>query len=523
MKYNDKNMSNQFSIFTELDQNIKIVSYIYDAIKITLGPIGKGGLCCSNKGKIVSLSSSSDVLKSFEFSSKKSNVILKLLESASTKTLKLAGGGSTATTLLLCKILMNSLRFLLARYNRVQISSGLNRISYFLKNQLEELTFPIKTNSQLESIIKTAAGQKLSVDLVSLLCEALFALKRDGLLFVEEVPFSASKIENVNGIELDAGFASSYFINDLKNFEVNYKNPYLLILEKPLLLNSQIKEIIDFILKENVPLVIIAEFISEEVLSSLVLSTIKKKLRVVAIKYKPIKFIKTGLLDDLALLAHSSYAKENKNQCSLNGIGQVDQVIIKKNTSNFILSKFTKIVANRRINELNRELLLSETDYEKNNFKIRIARLSSNIIKLKLGESVTSKSSDDMKKIQNLILTLNGALEEGCLPGGGAIYLHLKEELKNWSYLNLIGEEIYSTQIISDALITPFLELLENSNISKGSLIEQVSNTGYPFSYCLHEKEIIDAFNTGLIDSAKQIRLTLCNSISMSSSIIASA
>jgi len=146
--------------------------------------------------------------------------------------------------------------------------------------------------------------------------------------------------------------------------------------------------------------------------------------------------------------------------------------------------------------------------------------LSGNITKIKVGLSNQYQIEEQRQKIENSINTIKSSLEEGILPGGGIFYLYLREELKNWSYLNLIGEEIFATQIVLEALLKPFEELLSNNNLSSYQIFEQLSKMGYPYGYDLIKKQIVNTFKAGLVDSSKSVRASLWNSLTIISTLI---
>jgi len=519
-------MKKNFSLFDQLESNLKTIEEIDDCIKITLGPTGKTGISYTQKNDLKFLTSGSLLMKALDFPSQSGNVILKLLEQSSLKSYKISGDGSTTTILIACQLLKSSLKFLVNGYNSILLSNGLKKISYFLMEKVLEFAVPISEMNQLTGVLKTSLGKRLNPDLMKLLETSISKIGKDGIILVEENVSEKNEIEIVQGIELDKGFASSYFVNDLKNFEVVYENPYLLITKKPITSLNQIREIIEYIKLNNRPLVIIAEEISKDIISTLVLNNIQKKFKIAVIKYTSIQFIKTGILEDLSVLTHSNYFQSNlKNQnenLTINDLGQAQKVIIKKEKSTFIVSKFAKIIAKRRINELNRQLLLSETDYEKSLFKTRIARLSGNITKIKVGVSNQYQIEEERQKVENAIQTVRASLEEGILPGGGIFYLYLQQELKNWSYLNLIGEEIFSAQIVTDALLRPFNELFENTNTSRHIISEKLITLGYPFGYNFTDQKIVQTIQSGLVDSAKSVRAILWNSITIICTMIVS-
>jgi chaperonin GroEL len=287
----------------------------------------------------------------------------------------------------------------------------------------------------------------------------------------------------------------------------------------------------------NSALVLVVEEINKEILSTLVLNSIQKKLKIVVIRYSSIKFIKTGILEDLSLLTHCNYFSQNLDSSEIffepKDLGQAKKVIIKKDKSTFIVSKFAKIITNRRINELSREALISESEYEKNLFKMRIARLSGKIAKIKLGSGAgisNQYQNEELKqKIEATINTVKSTLENGFLPGGGSFYLFLQEEVLNWSSLNLLGDEMFAGKIVSDALKRPFEELIRNNlndsfllpnNVNFSKILSELKRLGYPYGYNLLNQKIVNTINENLIDSAKSVRAILWNSITVASLII---
>jgi chaperonin GroEL len=521
-------MKIQFSLFKNLEQNLDTINQIDNSVRITLGPTGKNAILASKQGNIKILTSGSSLLKSLEFETNSGNVILKLIQQASTKTANISGDGSTMTILFCCHMLKIALRLLNNGYNSIFISNGLKRVGYFLIDKSLEFSLPVSTTNQLVGVLKTNLGKKVNNKIFTLLQDSISKIGRDGLVLVEENISEENEVELIQGIELEKGFASSYFVTDLKTFEVVFEKPYVLFTKISINSINQIRDILEYVKENNRPLVLVVEEINKDVLSTLVLNNLQKKIKIVVIKYKGIEFLKNGILDDLALLAHSTFYSENLdfsgNILSVNNLGQVEKVIVGKNKSTFLLSKYAKLIAQRRINELNRELLLSETEYERNLFKTRIARLSGHIARIKLGVSNKYEMEEQKQKIENALQTVKSSLEEGVLPGGGAFYLHLRDELSNWSSLNLIGDEFISSFIVLETLLRPFEELLINTNNQQKTfqILENILKLGYPYGYNLVEEKIVNTFENGLVDSSKSVRAILWNSISIISTLITS-
>ena len=519
-------MRKNFSLLRNLEENVDAITSIDDCVKITLGPSGKNGIISTKQDPIKFITTGSSLMKSLEFESTSANVIRQLIDQAAEKTFAISGDGSTTTILLCCQLLKTSLKFLLNGYNPIFLSNGMKKLSHFLMDKILELSVPISNRNELVGVLKTSLGKKVNNDLFELLEKCVNQIGRDGLILIEENISTKNEIEVVQGIELDRGFASSYFVNDVKSFEVIYENPYVLITNRPINSINQIKDIVEFVKENNKSLVIVAEEINKDVISTLVLNNIQKKLKIVVVKYTSIKFMKTGILEDLATLTHSNYAlselKDNQFPLQVSDLGQAEKIIITKDKSTFIISKFAKLIAKRRINELNRELLTSETEFEKTTFKTRIARLSGQIAKVKIGLSNQYEIEEQRQKVENAVSTIKSSLEEGILGGGGTSYLALKNEIANWSYLNLVGDEFFASQIIMEAFDRPFQDLFANTNTNRWQVSQKLLKLGYPYSYDLVNQKIVNSLTEGLVDSAKSIRAIIWNSLSIVSTVITS-
>lgn len=259
-------MKKNFSLFKNLEENFQTIEQIDNSIKITLGPTGKNGIVANKQGNLKIITTGSLLLNSLEFSSNGANVILKLLQQASSKTNTIAGDGSTTTTLLCCELLKRSLRLLSTGYNPIFLSNGFKRIGSFLLDKTLEYSLPISNSDQLVGVLKTNLGKKINGNLFFLLQNCVEKIGRDGLILVEENISEENEIELIQGLEVDKGFASSYFVTDLKSFEVVFEKPYVLITNIGIESINQIRDILEYVKENNRPLVIIAEEISKEMI-----------------------------------------------------------------------------------------------------------------------------------------------------------------------------------------------------------------------------------------------------------------
>lgn len=507
-----------FKNYLELENYLK---NLYDCLKIFLGP-SRNNCLVSDKNDLYFLTSGINLLRNLTFSSKEATLFNKLIEQACLKTFSLTGNGTTLTSFFITKLLLDSLKFIVIGYNSIFLSNGFLKIAHFSIERITHYSIEIKKISQLATILKTLFNKNQDKDIIKLLIAIVLKFKKDGLILIEESDSIINEIEMYQGIEIEKGFLSSYFINDFKSFEINYKNPYVLISKHTINSFSQLEEVINFCKSKNRALVIITENIEKKILSELILKNIKKQLKVAVIKYNSIKFLNTELLNDLSILTHSNYLNTDNKKFSINDLGKAEKVIIKKNKSFFIISKFSKLTTIRKIKELTKNWLIAETQHEKDTLKTRIARLSGNISKLKLSKFYRNTYEVDFlkKKIDYSLETLKAAMEEGIIPGGNSIYFAYCKELMYWSTTNLIGDEVICTKLMFTLLKNLFQEFssFTNKNLKLYSHLKKLNKLFYTYNFT--KKRIVNCFKDGLVDSSKVIRGVFWNSLTLVSSIL---
>ncbi len=506
-----------------------VLQKIQDSLSLSFGPKSKAVIFSPHAKNLSFLSSGSEILKSLQFKTYEENILLKFFQLLSKQSNIICGDGSTSIALFFAYLLSSSFILLLNGHNSIILSKGFDKISVFLSDFIFQQSISPKTKIDLHFLFESFLAKKIEKKEFSFFRNLFEEINKETLIQIEENDSQNYAIQKIKGVEIDKGFISSYFINNLEYFQTSYKNSFLLICSSPLKKVEQIQTILSFVQQKNFPLVIIVESISKELLSLLILNYIKKHIKVVIIKYSSLKTLKNGLLEDLAFLSHSTYYEptfKNGNLIeytyTVKDLGLIHKVIIKKNSSVFYFSKYSNLLINRRINELNRELLLSENNYEKSLVSTRIARLNGNIIKLSFPNKDNIIFSQRKKTIEEVLKNIQGSLQEGYLVGGGSIYCCLIKQLSYWSNINLLGDEVYASHILIKALQKLFLTLFNQSKISNFLIFQKLFFLNYPYSYDLRSDSFVNGKVLGIYDSSKTIRVLFTNSLSLLSSLITS-
>lgn len=516
-------MITNYSFFTFLLENQEVLTTITQAISMIIGPTEKTIFSMDIHSKPQILTNGLTLLKKLTFSSKKANTLKKLVEQASLKTFLVSGSGSSLTIFFICQILQKTFKFILAGYNRLLLSKGLLKLLSFLIEKTYYCSSQVIEKNEFFTILKILFYKGYSNSFYSFMKTLIPFFSRDTELIIEEGTGQNYEIEEIQGIELDKGYISPYFLTDLANPELIYEKAKIFIPDTPLISLKQINIIVEECIKTNQSLIIITDDIKKELLSNLLLLKIKKNASIVVIKYNSIKFVKNGFLEDLALLTQSNYFEkeiEKKEKIyTLANLGYAEKVKITKEKSTFFLSNFSKTLIKRRKRELWTKFLECETDYEKVLIKNRISRLSGNALKVKIPKQNEYQFIKETKILEKFLGITKSSLEEGILTGGGVFFLTIKKEIQNWSYINLIGDEFFASYILKEVLSFPFSFFCSNTNSSFYFLVQQIEELGYPYCYDFNEKKF--GKNT-IIDSAKSIRSIFWNSLTLSSSILTS-
>lgn len=490
----------------------QMLAWIESCTHLIFGPNKRSILLSKGQQPLQFLPNSSSFLKAAVPSAVVSPFFFQCFEQAATKTYSLSGDGSTLTFIFASTLLKDALQLIAAGYNLSFLQNGLKKLNFFFLTKILNAAQPVKDSSTLAGVLRTTFGCKLSPDLLPFLQTSTTKLQRDTVFCVEENLTPTHEMEEINGLEIEKGFASSYFVNDTNQFAAIYDNPWVLITTLPLHHVDQLAEILNDLQQSKRPLVIFTQEISKDLLSTLIVNTIQKKLNVVVVKYTSIEFLKDGLLEDLALLTHTHFVqKENTSSTwrfTKQDLGVAKKITVTKSKTTCFVSKFGQVLLTRHLNELARELTLSDSEYERDVLKTRMNRLSGQFLKLKFAP--TYQVEEQNRVLENILQTLQAALEEGILPGGASFHESLKLELFSWAHLNLMGDEMIAAYLLGKSLSKPGQLLFPQT-----SVLQMCQTNGYPYSYDLIDKTLVQCWDRGLVDAAKSIRGSFWNAITM--------
>lgn len=500
----------------------KGMQILVEAVSVTLGPKGRNVVLDKKYGSPQIINDGVSIAREIELSDNIFNTGVSLIRQAASKTNDVAGDGTTTATVLAYAIVKNGMKNVAAGSNPISLKVGLEKGTKYLINQILEYSRPIENNTAIKQVAAISSGNDIEIG--NMIAKALDIVGRDGIISLEESNNTFTQLDITEGMKIDKGFISPYFITDVEKGEVNYENPFILITNNKLtLVQQELIPILEKVAATKRPLLIIAEDIEKEALSTLVLNKLRGIIPIVAIRAPGFGEFRELLLEDIAILTGGTLITEEVglklNNMELSLLGKASRISISKD-STIIITNENSIAIKNRCEQLKKQIITSESAYDIEKLKERIAKLSGGIAVIKVGAVTETEMKDKKLRLEDAINATRAAVEEGIIPGGGSTLAHFSNQLKFWGKQNLKEDQLIGTYILADAIIEPLKKIAENTGNNGSVISEIIEDQSFEFGYNAEINQFGDMFQYGIIDPAKVTRSALQNAVSIASMIL---
>ena len=419
-------------------------------------------------------------------------------------------------------IVKEGLKNVAAGANPISIKLGMEKATQYLVSQINEFAQPVEDIESIKQVASISAGNDNIIG--SLIADALDKVGKEGVISLEEGKGISTELEITEGMKLEKGFISPYFINNTEKMEVSYENPLILLTDKKIsLVQQDLLPILEQVTKTKKPLLIIAENVEKEALATLILNKLRGIVNVVAIRAPGFGELRKQILEDIAVLTNATVISQdaglNLDNIQLNLFGQARRIIVNKDTTTIVADNTEKEIK-LRCEQLRKQINLAETSYEKEKLQDRIAKLSGGIAVLKVGAITETEMKDKKLRLEDAINATRAAVEEGIVPGGGATLTHLSKNLVTWAKNNLKEDELVGAIIISRAIVAPLKRIAENAGINGAVIVEQIKQQNFEIGYNAAKNIFGNMYDLGIVDPAKVTRSGLQNATSIASMIL---
>jgi len=495
------------------------VRKLNDAVKVTMGPRGRNVLIQKSFGAPSITKDGVSVAKEVELVDTLENMGAQLVKEVASKTADEAGDGTTTATVLAHAIFKEGLRNITAGANPIEVKRGMDKAAEAITLELKKIAKEVKDKKEIAQVATISANSDANIG--NIIAEAMEKVGKDGVITVEEAKGIQDELDVVEGMQFDRGYLSPYFVTNAEKMEAVLENPYILLYDKKISNLKDLLPVLEQVQKSSRPLLIIAEDIDGEALSTLVVNKLRGVLNISAVKAPGFGDRRKAMLEDIAVLTGGEVISEELGRtldsAKLEDLGQASSIVIDKDNTVVVNGVGSKENIDARVGQIKAQIAETSSDYDKEKLQERLAKLSGGVAVIKVGAATETEMKEKKDRVDDALSATKAAVEEGIVIGGGAALQLANSKIK----LELCGDEAIGAEIVTRALQAPMKQIAINAGFDAGVVVNNVQNNiddNYGFN--ASNGEYVDMFEAGIIDPVKVSRIALQNAVSVSSLLL---
>ena len=489
------------------------------AVKVTLGPKGRNVVIEKSFGSPVVINDGVTVAKEIELEDPYEDMGAKMVKEAASKTNDMVGDGTSTATLLAEAIFEEGIKNITSGANPVDIKHGIEKAVDALSKELTRMSIKVSGKKEITQIATIAANNDEEIG--NQIADAMEKVGKDGVITVEEGKSLKTTVDLVEGMQFDRGYLSPYFVTSPDTMEVVFENPYILIYEKKLSAIKDIVPLLEKIAKSGRALVIIAEDIEGEALSTLVVNKLRGTLQCVAVKAPGFGDRRKAMLDDIAALAGGKALFEDLgiqlSSVQLTDLGRAKKVVIDKDTTTIVEGAGDPKEIQGRISQIKAEISTTTSDYDREKLQERLAKLSGGIARINVGAATEAEMKEKKSRVEDAVHATRAAVEEGILPGGGVALIRASKVL---GLVQTKGDEKTGVNIVQMAIERPIQQIVENAGLEGAVILQKVKEGKGNFGYDAFGEKYTDMVEAGIVDASKVVKTALQNGASIAALLL---
>ena len=487
------------------------VNILADAVKVTLGPRGRYVVLEKKFGSPTLVDDGVTIAKEIEIEDKFENMGAQLVREVASRTNDVAGDGTTTATVLAQAIVREGLKNVAAGSNPLAVKKGIDKAVELAVAEIKRLATKVEGKESITQVATNSAKNTLIGDLIA---DAMDKVGKDGVITVEESKGTTTSLELVEGMQFDKGYISPYFVTDAERLEAVLEEPLILIFEKKISNVQDFLPVLEKVVRQGKPLLIIAEDVDGEALATLVVNKLRGTFNVVAVKAPGFGDRRKAMLEDIAVLTAGRFITEDLGLKLENVdetfLGSAKRVTVTKDETIIVEGKGSAASIQGRITQIKAQIEKSDSDYDKEKLQERLAKLSGGVAVIQVGAATETELKEKKHRIEDALSATRAAVEEGIVPGGGTTLIKIISALDN---LKLEGDEQVGVNIIRRALEEPARQIANNAGVEGSVIVEKIKQTG--LGYNAATGEFGDLAAQGIVDPAKVTRSALQNAASI--------
>lgn len=487
-----------------------------NAVKVTLGPKGRNVVIDKKYGAPQVTKDGVTVAKEIELEDRFQNMGAQMVKEVASKTNEQAGDGTTTATVLAQAIINVGIKNVTAGANPMDLKRGIDKAVATVVEDLRKRSHEVGEDySKVEQVGTISANNDAYIG--KLIADAMSKVKKDGVITVEEAKGTETEVKVVEGMQFDRGYISAYFMTNSDKMEAELSNPSILITDKKLSSMKDLLPILEPIAREGRELLIIAEDVEGEALTTLVVNRLRGSLKVAAVKAPGFGDRRKEMLEDIATLTGAVVISEEKGLTFENTtpdmLGKAEKVTITKDNTTIVGGKGDKELIDERVALIRSQIEVTTSEYDKEKLKERLGKLAGGVAVLYVGATTEVEMKEKKDRVEDALNATRAAVEEGYLPGGGVAYIRAISALENLKGEN--EDETTGIRIVAKAIEEPLRQIALNAGVDGSVIIQKIKEGTDDFGYNARTDEFVNLFEAGVIDPTKVARVALENAASV--------
>ena len=496
------------------------VNKLADTVRVTLGPKGRNVVLDKSYGAPLITNDGVTIAKEIELEDSFENMGAQLVKEVATKTNDAAGDGTTTATVLAQAMVNNGMKNLAAGANPIILRKGMKKATDCAVEKIKDMSSPVNGKEHIARVAAISAGDD---EVGQLVADAMEKVSKDGVITIEESKTMLTELDVVEGMQFDRGYISAYMATDMEKMEATLADPYVLITDKKISNIQDILPVLEQIVQSGSKLLIIAEDVEGEALTTLILNKLRGTFNVVAVKAPGYGDRRKDMLQDIAILTGGTVISSDLGlelkDTTIDQLGRAKSVKVQKENTTIVDGAGDKAAIEGRIAQIKSQIETTTSDFDREKLQERLAKLAGGVAVIRVGAATETEMKEAKLRLEDALAATKAAVEEGIVSGGGSAYIHASKEVAKLAD-TLEGDEKTGAQIVLKALEAPLYYIANNAGLDGSVIVNKVRESEVGFGYDALKDQYINMVNAGILDPAKVTRSALQNATSVASTLL---
>ena len=496
------------------------VNKLADTVRVTLGPKGRNVVLDKSFGAPLITNDGVTIAKEIELEDAFENMGAQLIREVASKTNDVAGDGTTTATVLAQAMVHEGMRNLAAGANPIVLRKGMKKATDLAVEEIAKMSSKVKDKAQ---IARVAAVSSSDDEVGNMVADAMEKVSNDGVITIEESKTMKTELDLVEGMQFDRGYISAYMATDMDKMEANLEDPYILITDKKISNIQELLPLLEQVVQAGARLLIIAEDVEGEALTTLIVNKLRGTFNVVAVKAPGYGDRRKEMLRDIAILTGGEVISEelglDLKETTLDQLGRAKSVKVQKENTTIVDGMGEKSAIDARIAQIKAQIEETTSDFDREKLQERLAKLAGGVAVIRVGAATETEMKEAKLRMEDALAATRAAVEEGIIAGGGSAYVHATKALEDLVN-ELEGDEKTGARIIVKALEAPLFRIAANAGLEGSVIINKVRESEPGVGFDAYKEEYVDMVEAGILDPAKVTRSALQNATSVASTFL---